>query len=89
MNIRYRVTLSVDERQQLEAMVQGGKGAVRKIKRAQVLLAANRGSTDADIARNVGGPRARPERGATPGRAAQARRWSGGLALRRGLLEAA
>jgi transposase len=53
MNIRYRVTLSVEERLQLEAMVQGGKGAVRKIKRAQVLLAADGGSTDEDIARHV------------------------------------
>src|SRR5882672_1036641 len=53
MNIRYRVTLSVEERLQLEAMVQGGKGAVRRIKRAQVLLAADRGSTDEDIGRHV------------------------------------
>jgi hypothetical protein len=43
----------VDERLQLEAMVQGGKVAVRKIKRAQVLLAADQGSTDEAIARNV------------------------------------
>src|ERR1041384_7499519 len=54
MNIRYRVTLTPEERQQLEALVRGGKGAVRKLKRAQVLLAADAGSTDETIARNVG-----------------------------------
>jgi len=54
MNIRYRVTLSSEERQQLEAFVRGGKGAVRKLKRAQILLAADAGSTDEAIARNVG-----------------------------------
>jgi transposase len=53
MNIRYRVTLSMDERARLVEMVQGGKGAVRRIKRAQILLAADQGSTDEAIARNV------------------------------------
>jgi transposase len=54
MNIRYRVTLTSEERQQLEAFVHGGKGAVRKLKRAQILLAADARSTDEAIARNVG-----------------------------------
>jgi transposase len=56
VNIRYRVTLTTDERQQLQALVNGGKGAVRKIKRAQILLAADAKSksTDETIARNVG-----------------------------------
>jgi transposase len=54
MNIRYRVTLTPEERQQLEALVRGGKGAVRKLKRAQILLAADARSTDEAIARNVG-----------------------------------
>jgi transposase len=54
MNIRYRVTLTPEERQQLEALVRGGKGAVRKLKRAQILLAADAKSTDEAIARNVG-----------------------------------
>jgi len=54
MNIRYRVTLTSEERQQLEAFVRGGKGAVRKLKRAQILLAADARSTDEAIARNVG-----------------------------------
>jgi transposase len=38
---------------QLVAMVLGGKAPVRRIKRAQILLAADRGSTDEEIARNV------------------------------------
>jgi transposase len=53
MNIRYRVTLTADERLQLETMIQRGKVAVRKIKRAQILLAADQGSTDEAIASNV------------------------------------
>ena len=31
----------------------GGKGAARRLKRAQILLAADKGSTDEEIARNV------------------------------------
>ena len=53
MNVRYRVTLETSERVQLVAMVLGGKGAVRRLKRAQILLAADNGSTDEEIARNV------------------------------------
>jgi transposase len=54
MNIRYRVTLTEDERQTLQELVSGGKGAVRKIKRAQILLAADAKSADESIARNIG-----------------------------------
>src|SRR5215207_1616289 len=54
MNIRYRVTLTSIERGQLKDMVAGGKGAVRRIKRAQILLAADAKSTDGAIAVNVG-----------------------------------
>ncbi len=54
MNVRYRVTLSSEEGSQLSALVSGGKAAVRKIKRAQILLAAASGSTDEAIAANVG-----------------------------------
>ena len=54
MNIRYRVTLTSQERDQLQALVKGGKVAVRKIKRAQILLAADAKSTDEAIAVNVG-----------------------------------
>lgn len=53
MNIRYRVTLSSDENSQLVALIAGGKAAVRKVKRAQILLAAAEGSTDEAIADNV------------------------------------
>jgi transposase len=54
MNVRYRVTLTGEERDRLQRLVSGGKGAVRKLKRAQILLAADSGSTDETIARNVG-----------------------------------
>jgi transposase len=53
MNVRYRVTLTSSERVELSCMVLGGKAAVRKLKRAQILLAADNGSTDEEIARNV------------------------------------
>jgi len=54
MNIRYRVTLTEDERGQLQNVVSGGKGAVRRIKRAQILLAADARSPDQAIAINIG-----------------------------------
>jgi transposase len=54
MNVRYRVELTPEERGSLEALVRGGKGAVRRLKRAQILLAADAGSTEETIARNVG-----------------------------------
>lgn len=53
MNVKYRVTLDTSERVQLVAMVLGGKGAMRRLKRAQILLAADTGSTDEEIARNI------------------------------------
>ena len=53
MNVRYRITLTTDEQEQLRTLVQGGKGAFRRLKRAQILLAASGGSIDADIAANV------------------------------------
>jgi transposase len=53
MNIRYRVTLTADERSQLAVLIQGGKAAVRRIKRAQILLAADAGRTDEAIAASV------------------------------------
>jgi transposase len=54
MNVKYRVTLTTSERAQLAAMVLGGKGAFRRLKRAQILLAADSGRTDEEIARNIG-----------------------------------
>jgi transposase len=54
MNVRYIVELTPEERDQLKALTVGGIGQVRRIKRAQVLLAADSGSTDEEIARTVG-----------------------------------
>lgn len=53
MNVRYRVTLSTEERAQLQEMVSSGKGRIRRLKRAQILLAAERGVTDETIAKTV------------------------------------
>ena len=50
MNIRYRVELSEAERRGLRAMLGGGKHAARKLKRAQILLAADAGVPDDAIA---------------------------------------
>jgi transposase len=54
MNVRYRVELSQTEREQLSDLLKGGKQATRKLKRAQILLAADAGVSDEDIARTVG-----------------------------------
>ena len=54
MNIRDRITLTAEERHQLQTLLRGGQGPVRKIKRAQILLAADAHSTDDRIARTVG-----------------------------------
>jgi transposase len=53
MNIRYRVELIETERAQLTAMLSGGKHAARKLKRAQILLAADAGVSDQMIAASV------------------------------------
>jgi transposase len=53
MHIRYRVELEESERQHLETIVAGGSRAVRRVKRAQILLAAAAGASDADIATTV------------------------------------
>ena len=54
MNVRYRVELSQDERTELKGLLAGGKHAARKLKRAQILLAADAGASDEEIARSVG-----------------------------------
>ena len=54
MNIRYRVELSQAERCELTALLSAGKHPVRRLKRAQILLAADRGIGDEDIAKTVG-----------------------------------
>src|SRR5674476_312594 len=53
MNVRYRVELSQAERCELTAMLSKGKRAARKLKRAQILLAADAGRSDEEIARTV------------------------------------
>ena len=53
MNIRYRVDLSQAEREQLTALLSGGKHPARKVKRAQILLAADSGVGDEAIAASV------------------------------------
>lgn len=54
MNVRYRVELGQAERDQLDEMLRGGKHAARRLKRAQILLAADNGVTGAVIAATVG-----------------------------------
>ena len=54
MNVRYRVELSHAERTELRALLSGGKQAARKLKRAQILLAADAGASDQAIAASVG-----------------------------------
>ena len=53
MNIRYRVQLNEGERADLTAMLSGGKLAARKLKRAQILLAADAGISDEAIASSI------------------------------------
>jgi transposase len=54
MNVRYRVTLTQYERDELGTLLCGGKHATRKLKRAQILLAADAGVSDDEIAVSVG-----------------------------------
>ena len=50
MNIRYRVDLSQSQRDQLQFLLSGGRHASRKLKRAQILVAADEGFSDEVIA---------------------------------------
>jgi hypothetical protein len=54
MNVRYRVTLTQNERDALGTLLSGGKHSARKLKRAQILLAADAGIADEEIADTVG-----------------------------------
>jgi transposase len=54
MNVVYRVELSQTERDELKGLLSAGKHAARKLKRAQILLAADAGASDDDIATSVG-----------------------------------
>jgi hypothetical protein len=53
MNVRYRIDLTSEERKQLEAFVSSGSQLTRKVKRAQVLLAADAGVQDSAISRAI------------------------------------
>jgi transposase len=53
MNLRYRVKLTVAERLELQGLLSGGKQPVRRLKRAQILLAADEGRSDEEIAGSV------------------------------------
>jgi len=53
MNLRYRVELSQPERDELSGLLSRGQCAARKLKRAQILLAADAGSSDEAIAANL------------------------------------
>lgn len=53
MNVRYRVELEECEREHLRGLMAGGRRAARRIKRAQILLAADAGCPDEEIARTV------------------------------------
>jgi transposase len=53
MNVRYRVELTQAEREELTALLSGGRHAARKLKRAQVLLAAEAGVDDETIVKTV------------------------------------
>jgi transposase len=54
MNVGYRVELSHAERTELRALLSRGKQAARKLKRAQILLAADAGASDEATAASVG-----------------------------------
>ena len=53
MNVRYRIELTQSERHELAAFLSGGQHAARKLKRAQILLAADAGVGDDEIAASV------------------------------------
>lgn len=53
MNVKYIVELEESEREELQALVNGGTRLVRVVKRAQILLAADVGHSDDTIASTV------------------------------------
>jgi DNA invertase Pin-like site-specific DNA recombinase len=53
MNVRYRVELSQAARRAGD-LLSGGKHGARNLKRAQILLAADAGASDEEIARTIG-----------------------------------
>ena len=59
---KYLVTLSAEERSQLEQLLRGGKAATRKVTRARILLKASDGWQDQRIAEALSIGRATVER---------------------------
>jgi len=53
MNVRYRVTLSEQDRATLQELITAGRAKVREVKRAQILLACAEGATEAQIVKAV------------------------------------
>ena len=53
MHLRYWIELSEAERTELQVMLSGGRHAVRRLKRAQILLATDAGQSDEAIATSV------------------------------------
>ena len=53
MNIHYTVELAKEEREILRALICGGSPRARKVKRALILLLADQGDTQEEIARSV------------------------------------
>src|SRR4051794_17804085 len=54
MNVKYRVDLDQGEREQLRVLSSGGKIAARRLKRVQILLAADAGVDDDSMAASLG-----------------------------------
>lgn len=54
MNIRYSVDLTAEERDQLGQLLSAGTCAARRLKRAQILLAADGGASDEGIGHTIG-----------------------------------
>jgi transposase len=54
MNVKYQVDLDQGEREQLRSLSSGGKIAVRRLKRVQILLAADAGIDDDSMAESLG-----------------------------------
>ncbi len=59
---RFKVVLTVEEKERLEEMTRKGKIGVRKLKRAEILLKASEGLTDEKIALHTGTSRPTAER---------------------------
>ncbi len=53
MQTLYIVELDEDEKNELKDLLRGGSPKVRKVKRAQILIAADQGKTDQEIAESV------------------------------------